>query len=123
MAVTGLYGEDISGAIRIARLALAMLDIIDERPPLGNRRLKLRIGIHCGAVVAGVIGETRIAYDVWGEAVNMASRMESHGVPGRIQVSEAFYSLAGPSFFFEERGPINVKGLSASRTFFLVAPR
>ncbi len=123
MAVTGLYGEDVSGAIGIARLALAMLDIIDERPPLGSRRLKLRIGIHCGAVVAGVIGETRIAYDVWGEAVNMASRMESHGVPGRIQVSEAFYSLTGPSFIFEERGPINVKGLSASRTFFLVAPR
>ena len=123
MAVAGLHGEDVSGAIRIARLALAMLETIDEHPPLGDRRLKLRIGLHCGAAVAGVIGETRIAYDVWGEAVNMASRMESHGVPGRIQVSEAFHSLTGQIFVFEERGPINVKGLSQSRTFFLAAPR
>jgi adenylate cyclase len=123
MAVAGLQEEDIAGAIRIARLALAMLEMIDERPPLGNRRLKLRIGIHCGPAIAGVIGETRIAYDVWGEAVNMASRMESQGVPGRIQVSEAFHSLTEPNFIFEERGTIDIKGLCASRTFFLVASR
>jgi adenylate cyclase len=123
MAVAGLQEEDIAGAIRIARLALAMLEMIDERPPLGNRRLKVRIGIHCGPAIAGVIGETRIAYDVWGEAVNMASRMESQGVPGRIQVSEAFHSLTAPSFIFKERGTIDIKGLCASRTFFLVASR
>ena len=97
--------------------------MIDERPPLGSRRLKLRIGIHCGPAIAGVIGETRIAYDVWGEAVNMASRMESQGVPGRIQVSEAFHSFTRPNFIFEERGTLDIKGLSASRTFFLVASR
>ena len=123
MAVSGLQEEDIAGAIRIARLALAMLEIIDERPPLGNRRLKLRIGIHCGPAIAGVIGETRIAYDVWGEAVNMASRMELQGVPARIQVSEAFHSVTAPNFIFEERGTIDIKGLCASRTFFLVASR
>ena len=123
MAVSGLQGEGIAGAIRIGRLALAMLEMIDECPPLDNRRLTLRIGIHCGPAIAGVIGETRIAYDVWGEAVNMASRMESQGVPGRIQLSEAFNSLTGPNFIFEERGTIDIKGLCASRTFFLVAPR
>ena len=123
MAVAGLQEEDIAGAIRIARLALAMLEMIDERPPLGNRRLKLRIGIHCGPAIAGVIGETRIAYDVWGEAVSMASRMELQGVPGRIQVSEAFHLLTASNFIFEERGTIDIKGLCASRTFFLVASR
>ncbi len=100
-----------------------MLEMIDEHPPLGNRRLKLRIGIHCGPAIAGVIGETRIAYDVWGEAVNMASRMESQGVPGRIQVSEPFHSLTAPNFIFEERGTIDIKGLCATRTFFLVGSR
>jgi len=123
MVVTGLEEEGLSGAVRIARLALAMLKTVDDRPPLGNRQLKVRIGIHCGSAVAGVIGKTRFVYDVWGEAVNLASRMESQGVPGRIQVSEAFYSLAGRNFLFEERGTINIKGLSASRTFFLVAPQ
>jgi adenylate cyclase len=123
MAVTGRQEEDVTGANRIARLALAMLKLIDEHPPLGDRRLKLRIGIHCGPAIAGVIGETRIAYDVWGEAVNIASRMESQGLPGRIQISEAFHSLIGPNFYFEERGKIDIKGLPASRTFFLVSSR
>jgi adenylate cyclase len=123
MAVTGLQEEDVTGADRIARLALAMLKLIDEHPPLGSRRLKLRIGIHCGPAIAGVIGETRIAYDVWGEAVNIASRMESQGSPGRIQISEAFHSLVGPNFYFEDRGKIDIRGLPASRTFFLVSPR
>ncbi len=123
MAVTGLQEEDVAGANRIARLALAMLKIVDEHPPLGSRRLNLRIGIHCGPAIAGVIGETRIAYDVWGEAVNFASRMESHGLPGRIQISEAFHSLIGPDFYFEERGKIDIRGLPASPTFFLVSSR
>ena len=123
MAVAGLQNDDNAGAMRIARLALSMLKIIDEHPPLGNRRLKLRIGIHCGPAIAGVIGKTRIAYDVWGEAVNMASRMELQGVPGRIQVSEAFHSLTAQSFIFEDRGTIDIKGLCASRTFFLIAER
>ena len=62
--------------------------------PLGGRKLELRVGIHCGPATAGVIGDTRFSYDVWGDAVNVASRMESHGDPGRIQVSEAFRALA-----------------------------
>jgi adenylate cyclase len=123
MAVTGLEDEDVTGPIKIARLALAMLHLVDEHPPLGRRRLKLRIGIHCGPAIAGVIGETRIAYDVWGESVNFASRMESQGLPGRIQISEAFHSLIGRDFYFEDRGTIDIKGLPASRTFFLVSPR
>jgi len=123
MAVSGLRGDGIAGAIAIARLALAMLETSGECPPLGYRRLTLRIGIHCGPATAGVIGRRRIAYDVWGDAVNIASRMESHGVPGRIQLSEAFHSLTESRFIFEERGTIDLKGIGASRTFFLVALR
>jgi adenylate cyclase len=123
MAVGGLYGENIKGAIAVGRLALAMLAANADRPPLAGRRLALRIGIHCGPATAGVIGETRISYDVWGDAVNTASRMESHGVPGRIHVSAAYRELTCPAFLFEERGATDIRGLGATRTFFLLGPR
>lgn len=122
MAVSGLRDEGIDGAVTIADLALAMLDIMEDHPPLGTCKLALRIGLHCGTAVAGVIGDMRIAYDVWGQTVNIASRMESHGVAGRIQVSEAFYSLTSAYFRFHERGSIDVKGIGAAKTFFLSAP-
>lgn len=123
MAVGGLQGETISGALAIGRLALAMLETNGNRPPLGNKQLGLRIGVHCGPAMAGVIGDTRFSYDVWGDAVNVASRMESHGVPGRIQVSEAFRLLVDSKFRFEERGTTDVKGIGMSRTFFLIGAR
>jgi adenylate cyclase len=121
MAAGGLEGDPCAGAIATGRLALAMLRFQAERPPLGDRRLTLRVGIHTGPAVAGVIGDTRISYDLWGDAVNVASRMESHGVPGRIQVSEAYRRMVGEAFAFELRGATQIKGLGAPRTFFLVA--
>jgi adenylate cyclase len=123
MAAAGFDGRAAAGAIAVGRLALALIDMIDRRPPLGGRKLQLRIGIHCGAATAGVIGETRFSYDVWGDAVNFASRMESHGVPGRIQVSEAFRDLTAEAFAFEERGPIDIKGIGLATTYFLVRAR
>ena len=89
-------------------------------PTLRERRLGLRVGIHCGPATAGVIGDTRFAFDVWGDAVNTASRMESHSLPGRIQVSEAFRSVVGDVFLFEERGSTEIKGIGTAHTFFLV---
>ena len=83
----------------------------------------MRIGIHCGTATAGVIGVTRFSYDVWGDAVNIASRMESHGLPDHIHVSEAYYDLTKDAFVFEERGPTDLKGLGIARTFFLRAER
>jgi adenylate cyclase len=120
MAAAGFDGRQAEGAHAIGRLALAMMEEIARHPPLGGRKLRMRIGIHCGPATAGVIGDTRFSYDVWGDAVNTASRMESHGEPGRIQVSEAFRNLAADRFVFEERGATDIKGLGATRTFFLI---
>jgi len=122
MAAAGFDGRQAEGAVAIGRLALAMMQVIEQQPPLGGRKLRLRAGIHCGPATAGVIGDTRFSYDVWGDAVNTASRMESHSEPGRIQVSEAFRDLAADHFVFEERGATDIKSLGATRTFFLVGP-
>ena len=123
MAAAGFDGSSDASAIAIGALALAMLEAIDAQPPLGGRRLQLRIGIHCGPATAGVIGDTRFSYDVWGDAVNTASRMESRGVPGRIQVSDAFRALTAGHFVFEERGMIELEGIGAMCTLFLVESR
>jgi adenylate cyclase len=122
MAAAGFDGRGAEGAIAAGRFALAAIAAIARHPPLGARKLALRVGIHCGPATAGVIGDTRFSYDVWGDAVNVASRMESHGVPGRIQVSEAFRAIAGDAFAFEERGQTDLKGVGATTTFFLVGP-
>jgi adenylate cyclase len=106
----------------IGHLALEMMRSQRRRPPLGGHKLELRIGIHYGTAIAGVIGETRIAYDLWGDAVNVASRMESHGVPGRIQVSEEYRTAVGDEFEFEERGTTDIKGIGCTRTFLLLRP-
>ncbi|QDY99125.1 adenylate/guanylate cyclase domain-containing protein [Nitratireductor mangrovi] len=123
MAVGGLNGDDRGGALAIGRLALAMRDAPEVRRPLGETPLALRIGIHSGSATAGIIGETRFTYDVWGDAVNVAARMESHGLPGSIQVSEAFRLMAGDTFFFEARGAIEVRGVGPMSTFLLAGER
>ena len=123
MAATGFDGRAREGAGSIGRLALAMLDCIDCQPPLGTRKLALRIGIHSGPATAGIIGDTRFSYDVWGDAVNTASRMESYGQPGRIQVSEAFRTLAADAFEFEDGGASDIKGIGMATTYFLLRAR
>jgi adenylate cyclase len=100
-----------------------MLKAQHRRAPLGRHTLELRVGIHYGVAIAGVIGDTRISYDVWGDAVNLASRMQSQGVPGRIQVSEEYRNAAGSHFEFEERGDTEIKGIGIERTYFLVGAR
>jgi adenylate cyclase len=123
MAAAGFDGDAMKGAVAIGRLALAMLNGLDRQSPLGGGKLKLRIGIHCGPATAGVIGDTRFSYDIWGDAVNRASRMESHGAPGRIHVSEAFRDLAANAFTFEDRGPTDIKSIGVAKTFFLIGER
>ena len=84
--------------------------------------LQLRVGLHSGPVVAGVIGQTRFTYDLWGETVNLASRMETLGVPGRVQVTLSTYERLRSRFDFEPRGKIEVKGKGEMETYLSLAP-
>ncbi len=104
----------------MAQMALDMLDYIDKRPAQKGRRITFRVGINTGSVVAGVIGRSKFHYDVWGDTVNIASRMESHGVAGKIQITQATYELIKGEFVCEPRGTIGVKGKGEMETWFLV---
>jgi adenylate cyclase len=119
MAVGGLTGDSHGQAIATGNLAVAILRSQPDLPALGGKQLALRIGLHTGSATAGIIGDTRFTYDVWGDAVNVASRMESDGVPGRIQVSDAFHSMVQDEFYFDERGIIEIRGIGPARTWFL----
>jgi adenylate cyclase len=123
MAAAGFDGRSAESAVAIGHLALALLDTMSRQPPLNGRKLQVRIGIHCGAATAGVIGDTRFSYDVWGAAVNTASRMESYGVPDRIHVSEAYRTLTDSAFTFEDRGATDIRGIGETRTFFMTGVR
>jgi adenylate cyclase len=119
MAVGGLTGDSRGQAIATGKLALAILRSSADLPTLGGKRLALRLGLHTGSATAGIIGDTRFTYDVWGDAINVASRMESDGVPGRIQVSGAFRSIVRDAFSFDDRGTIEIRGIGPTRTWFL----
>ena len=101
-------------------MALDMVDVIRQlREPLGFD-LAIRVGIDSGAVIAGVIGRHKFIYDLWGDTVNTASRMESHGLPGQVQVSEATHRRLSGRYAFEDRGEIDVKGKGRQRAYLLV---
>ena len=85
--------------------------------------IDFRIGINSGPVIGAIIGKSKFHYDVWGDAVNLAARMESHGVPGKIQVAESTYDLLQNEFAFEARGEIDVKGKGLTKTWFLTGNR
>lgn len=103
---------------RVARMALDMLAEIQQFEVF-NRQLNIRIGFHTGPVVAGVIGVRKFSYDIWGDAVNIASRLESHGISGRVHVSTDVYHILKNKFTFETRGKIPVKGIGEIETWFL----
>ncbi len=105
----------------IALMALDMVDKVAELRDLTGRPLQIRVGIHTGAVIAGVIGTQKFIYDLWGDTVNVASRMESHSEVGKIQVTEATYELLKHKFNLVERGAIEVKGKGQMQTYWLTS--
>jgi adenylate cyclase len=119
MAAAGLPVPVADHPVRAAHMALDMIEVMDRFNEQSLYKLKVRIGISTGAVVAGVIGKRKFLYDLWGDAVNAASRMESHGVSGRIQVTDSTRQRLDKTFMLEERGAIEVKGKGEMHTWFL----
>ncbi|MGV0600230.1 adenylate/guanylate cyclase domain-containing protein, partial [Mycolicibacterium pulveris] len=123
MVVSGVPHPREDHLEALACLALDMADAVaDLRDPRG-REVPLRIGLAAGPVVAGVVGARKFFYDVWGDAVNVASRMETTDVEGRIQVPQNVYERLKDKFLFEERGPVEVKGKGLMHTWYLVGRR
>jgi guanylate cyclase len=123
MAVAGVPDPSPDHARKAALLALDMREVVATPATAGRPGLELRIGINSGPVVGGVIGRKRFLYDLWGDAVNTASRMESHGTPGEIQITRATYELVKDEFVCRRRGTIPVKGKGEMETWYLVGSR
>ena len=104
----------------VCEMAIRMRDCVDAIAAELGTDLRVRIGVHTGPVIAGVIGKKKFIYDVWGDTVNTASRMESHGVPRAIHVSDATFEATKGIYEFESRGTINVKGKGDMQTYLLL---
>lgn len=119
MVAAGVPRRRADHAIVIVQLAMDIRDYVNQHEFHG-RQLKFRIGINSGSVVAGVIGKKKFAYDLWGDTVNTASRMESHGSGGLIQITEDTYNLIENDFKCESRGKVNVKGKGEISVWYVI---
>jgi adenylate cyclase len=122
MVAGGLPVPRDDHAVAVAQMALDMVEAASEFAAPDGAPFAMRVGMHTGPVVAGVIGLRKFSYDLWGDTVNTASRMESHGAKGAIHVSRATRERLGDRFEFEGRGTIEVKGKGPMQTFFLLGP-
>jgi adenylate cyclase len=119
MVAGGIPEEHPGHALAVADMALGMIDAVLETGKQFGETLEARIGIHTGEVVAGLIGQHRSIYDVWGDTVNTASRLESSGMPSRIHISETTYQKVRDTFNCELRGQVALKGKGTMLTYFL----
>ena len=119
-AVGGLKNDPQESAENIIKMAKEMILSVEEiNNDTSEMDIQLRIGIHAGSVVTGVIGKHKFAYDLWGAAVNMASRMESTSVPGKIHISKQVKSLVGTKFSYKKRKEVEVKGVGVIDSYFV----
>ncbi len=119
MVFGGLPHHSTDHVYKLAQLGLDILQFIDRRNEDAAEKLEVRIGMHTGPAIAGVIGVKKFAYDIWGDTVNTASRMESHGVAGKIQVTQEVKDLLCEKFSFERRIGVSIKGKGVMDTYFL----
>jgi adenylate cyclase len=123
MAAAGIPVPREDHARALANIGLDMLEAVSPKGAMADLGLGLRIGINSGPVVAGVIGRKRFLYDLWGDAVNIAGRMQTQGTPGRIQVTRSTYDLLKDEFVLEPRGTIEIKGKGDMETWYLIGRR
>ena len=120
MLVGGLPEPRADHAHAVADMALAMIAVVEKMNRDLPTPLQMRIGMHSGDVVAGIIGTHKFAYDIWGDAVNIASRMESHSLPNHIQISAATHRHLMDDFRLEPHGSVDIKGKGPMETYFLL---
>jgi adenylate cyclase len=123
MAACGIPIQRPDHASAMADMALDMLTILQDFNARSQEQLNIRIGIHSGPIIAGVIGAKKFIYDLWGDTVNTASRMESHSEPGKIHVTGTVYQSLQGSYTFQDRGEIEVKGKGNMNTYFLLGKK
>jgi class 3 adenylate cyclase len=120
MVAAGMPQARDDHAQAVADMALEMIAVTNKLTAETGQSIEVRIGLHSGAAIAGVIGTQKVFYDVWGDTVNTASRMESHGDVGRIQLTEETKALLGEAYVFEARGAVEIKGKGVINTYWLV---
>jgi len=123
MVASGVPRGRLDHAQALARMALDMRDYISAHTFRNGHHVSFRIGINSGSMIAGVIGRRKFVYDVWGDAVNVASRMESHGLGGAVQITQTTYELIKDDFVCEPRGTVNVKGKGEMEVWLVVSEK